>query len=166
MKKGSVTMAMEQRFWAKVDRNGPVPKLYPELGNCWVWTAGTRWGYGVFKLNGRNHVASRVAWQIQHGEIPDGIIVLHKCDNPPCVRGSHLFLGTRGDNAADRDAKGRQARQRGEAHGRAKLTEADVVEIRTRHAAGGVTQRELAEEFGVDRTNIGLIVNRKNWAHV
>lgn len=92
---------MPFRFWDKV-----------LIGDeCWVWQAGIKPhnGYGAFSLNGREMVAHRVAWLLCHGEIPDGLRVLHHCDNPPCVRPDHLFLGTQKDNVLDAVAKGRHS---------------------------------------------------------
>jgi HNH endonuclease len=91
--------------------------------------------------------------------VPDGLLVCHTCDNPPCVLPDHLFIGTDADNNADRLSKGRY-------DSIAKLTEADVREIRSRYAAGGVTQRALAEEFGVIHQTIHSIIRRKNWKHI
>ena len=95
-----------ERFWAKVDQDGPVPKHRPELGQCWVWTANTiPKGYGLF---GRKRYAHRYSWTLHYGTIPGKLWVLHKCDNPPCVRPDHLFLGTARDNYEDMRAKGRR----------------------------------------------------------
>ncbi len=95
------------RFWSKVDKNGPV--IYEELGSCWIWTAARNGpnGYGAFRIGKQKHDAHRVAYELQIGPIPEGLCVLHKCDNPPCVRGDHLFVGTRGDNNKDMHKKGR-----------------------------------------------------------
>lgn len=83
-------------FWAKVDRRGP--------DECWEWTTGReRYGYGHSVLG----TASRVAWELTNGPIPDGQRVLHSCDNPPCCNPRHLFLGTQLDNVRDMMAKGR-----------------------------------------------------------
>lgn len=99
---------VEDRFWSKVDKNGPSPNHRPELGPCHVWIGATRAeGYGAFKFRGKIAKAHRVSWILEEGEIPDGICVLHKCDNPPCVRHAHHFLGTRAENVADAVAKGR-----------------------------------------------------------
>lgn len=88
----------EDRFWDKVDRSG----------DCWLWTgAKFSGGYGHFNSNGFNHLAHRFAWELENGPIPDGLILLHACDNPSCVRVSHLTLGTHEDNARDMVAKGR-----------------------------------------------------------
>lgn len=84
------------------------------VGECWEWQGGKRGrGYGSFKFNGKDMIASRVAWLIFRGEIPPGnghhgTCVLHKCDNPPCVNPDHLFLGSNRDNAIDAAKKGRK----------------------------------------------------------
>lgn len=91
----------EARFWAKVDRSGG-----PEA--CWPWTGARAWnGYGQFGDGGQIHIASRVAWELSCGPIAEGLHVLHRCDNPPCVNPAHLFLGTHSDNMRDMVAKGR-----------------------------------------------------------
>lgn len=117
---------LEARFWAKVDRNGPVPSHRPELGQCWVWTASTtKLGYGQITVGPprRSRKAHQIAWEIANGPIPEGLWVLHHCDNPPCVRSDHLFLGDVVANSRDMWAKGRsnfqlrpQDRQSGERH--------------------------------------------------
>lgn len=87
----------ESRFWDKVDKSG----------ECWLWQAATNGRYGTFWLNGVLKYAHRTAWEIENGLIPVGMNVLHECDTPPCVRISHLFLGTQADNLLDAAAKGR-----------------------------------------------------------
>lgn len=104
------------RFWARVDKNGPVPVDQPELGPCWLWTGcRTPEGYGKLKFDGRYYRAHRLAYELTHGPIPAGFFACHRCDTPPCVRPSHLFLGTHTENNRDAKAKGRNAR--GDAHG-------------------------------------------------
>lgn len=93
-----------QRFWRQIEKSD----------GCWNW-AGLRnkFGYGRLTSSGkgaRDLVAHRVSWEFHHGQIPNDLCVLHKCDNPPCVNPDHLFLGTKADNNADKVAKDRQAR--------------------------------------------------------
>ncbi len=96
-----VSMDRWQSFWSKVDLSS---------GECWIWT-GTRGpqGYGRIRVGGRRSTgAHRFAWEIVRGPVPDGLFVCHRCDNPPCVRPDHLFLGTASDNAWDCARKGRR----------------------------------------------------------
>ncbi len=91
---------LEERFWAKVRKSD----------GCWEWTgAANRQGYGRIALGRASgpRRAHRIAWELTHGPVPDGLWVLHHCDNPPCVRPDHLWLGTRADNARDCRLKGR-----------------------------------------------------------
>lgn len=107
------------RFWKKVNKDGPIPAREPELGSCWLWTGSLRHGYGQFwvkaadgtrKLRG----AHQVAYELQIGPIPTdgpgvhGFEVCHRCDVRACVRGDHLFIGTQLDNVRDCIAKGRR----------------------------------------------------------
>lgn len=146
----------EEYFWSKVDRTG----------DCWPWTGCKNWaGYGKVGVENQLKGTHRVAWELTNGPIPDGLHVCHRCDNPPCCNPDHLFLGTRSDNMRDAWAKGRGVHQvmHGEQHGMAKVTEADVREIRTRYAAGGVTQAALAAVYGISDVQVSNIVRHKNW---
>jgi hypothetical protein len=103
----------EERFWAKVNKDGPTQ---PHMDTpCWAWTAATHEGYGVFIVPGseeyREQRAHRLSWTLANGPIPEGLQVLHRCDNPACVRVDHLFLGTHTDNMRDMVAKNRHAMQ-------------------------------------------------------
>jgi HNH endonuclease len=96
---------LNQRFWGKVDkRPGQGPK-----GHCWIWTGciAKITGYGLIDVNGKLKGAHRIAFLLQFGTIDPTLNVLHKCDNPACVRGSHLWQGNDSDNMKDCVAKGR-----------------------------------------------------------
>jgi hypothetical protein len=108
--------SLAERFWSKVNKNGPT---MPHMTTaCWAWTA-TRiqGGYGRLGLNRKHHLAHRVAWEMANGSVPAGLDVLHRCDNPPCVNVEHLFLGTQADNTADMIAKGRERHACGDQSG-------------------------------------------------
>lgn len=152
------------RFWARV-------RKHEGSSACWVWI-GSRLprGYGLFYPKaGRGMYAHRVSWEIANGRpVPEGLHVMHACDNPWCVRPEHLSVGTRSDNMRDMWNKGRGHKnsKSGEEHYAHKLTEAQVIEMRERWARGGVKQRELAEQFGVTRALVGQIVRGVAWKHV
>lgn len=110
-----MTPEQHTRFWSKVRKEGPIPSHKPELGNCWEWLACKRVGYGCVKINGRAMGAHRVAFEEENGPIPDEIMVCHHCDNPACVRPSHLFAGDRSSNQLDAISKGRAIVPKGKA---------------------------------------------------
>jgi len=127
-------------------------------------------GYGVMERGGRRWLAHRWAWTQEHGPIPAGLFVLHRCDNPPCINVSHLFLGTKADNNADMRTKGRAApvprpNNTGSRHGNARLNEFAVRWIRA-HVQAGRTQRDVAFMFGVSPVTINEIISRRAWRHV
>jgi DNA-binding XRE family transcriptional regulator len=155
---------LAERFWLQVDKDGPTVR--PELGPCWLWT-GSRDedGYGRINVDGETVGAHRVALELAGYIIPAEFLqVLHRCDNPPCVRPDHLRIGTKHDDAADKVSKGRQPR--GERHWKAKLTDTLATEIRSLYQAGGTTQEELAQQFGVDETTIANILRGNAWTHL
>jgi len=139
-------------------------KYIPEPNSgCWLWTACCNEdGYGKITVEHKSIGAHRVSWELYKTSIPDGMHVLHKCDNPPCVNPGHLFLGTNADNMADRDAKGRQARPRGEKQGASKLTNCQVREIFLSEA---LPQR-MSDKFGVSQQQIHHIRTGKQWGHL
>jgi hypothetical protein len=137
-------------------------KVAVDPGGCHVWTASkeTRKGYGKFSNAGRTRKAHRVAWEIAKGEVPVGMMVCHRCDNPSCVNVGHLFLGTNADNLKDMAAKGRSLI--GEANRNAKLTEDDVREI----IASSDRTCDLAKRFGISPQHMGAIRNGAAWKHL
>jgi hypothetical protein len=107
---------------------------------------------------------------LTQGPLPDGACVLHRCDNPPCVRPDHLFLGTRADNNRDMVTKGR-ARVGvnppvGERSGSVRLTSEQVRAIRDEHPRGGCTTRSLAAKYTVSQATINDILCGKTWKHL
>lgn len=190
---------LAERFWEKVDKNGPI---MPGMDTpCWVWTAFTNdQGYGTIRNEAGQEpsmlLATTASWLLTNNGVPlpEGMCICHGCDNPPCVREDHFFLGTRLDNNQDRDQKGRQATglrngrhthpeatargdrhgfrlhpeavPRGSARGRAKLDEEKVREILRRCKAGETSQSALAREFGVSSNLVSQVIRRKIWTHV
>lgn len=144
--------SFEERFWSHVDRTG----------ECWLWLLSKdRKGYGYCMYQGKVRKAHRVAWAIAHGELPPSeLFACHRCDNPSCVRPSHIFLGTTAENMADMRQKGRSAT--GERQGSAKLKASDVGEIWALMSAG-VSQADLARKFGVDPKTISHIKHGLTW---
>lgn len=121
-------------------------------GACWPWRAGINgYGYGNLTFEYRGYLAHRVAWEIANGVIPQGLFVCHRCDNPRCCNPAHLFLGTAADNNADMMAKRRN--RRGERHHNAKLTDAQVIAIRT----DARSTKKIAAAYGVCATVVGNI---------
>ena len=102
----SITEKDINRFWGKVSKD--TSQTFYDNERCWEWTAHRNTdGYGQLNIGGKVERVHRVAWVIAYGEIPDGLLVCHRCDNRCCIRFSHLFLGTEKDNAIDREIKNR-----------------------------------------------------------
>ena len=136
---------------------------------CRVWTGAlTYWGYGhryVRTPDGpKLKLLHRLAWEENYGPIPDGLFVLHACDNPPCYEPTHLFLGTARDNIRDAMNKGRLNPRCGVTHPRAKLDPDKVRAIRKAH--GHRSSRDLAREYGVDPHAIRDIYKGVTWKEV
>lgn len=127
---------------------------------CWEFQGNRHeWGYGKIKVRRFDARAHVISYKLFVGEVPEGLWVLHKCDNPPCVNPSHLFLGTVKDNVEDMIHKGRNIR--GESHKNSKLTQNQVNEIRA--ARGLVLQKDLAEKYKVCKQTICLIMQNRIW---
>ena len=153
-------------FWAKVDRSGAL------ADSCWEWRASRNpQGYGQFRVGSKRDashrcaLAHRVAWELINGSIPAGQCVLHRCDNPACVRPSHLFLGTRADNSADKVSKRRHRNGSlpGASNPNAKLTAAIVADMRAQ-AATGASGAELARHYGISKSAACRAIRGERWS--
>jgi hypothetical protein len=149
----------EERLWPRIRKTE----------GCWEWK-GTRSrgskGYGVIGLGpgAGNAFVHRLVYELLVGPVPDGLCVLHHCDNPPCCRPDHLFLGTRGDNAEDRHAKGRD--YRGPRPWATKLTAEQVAAIWREYRASGIGHKRLAKKHGVSASAVRHILRGQTWRHV
>jgi hypothetical protein len=128
---------------------------------CWIWIGNKRHGYGLYWHEGKTQSAHRVSYEVFVGPIPKGLHLLHSCDNPSCINPSHLRPGTVKENMADREARGRRD-VRGEQVGTAKLTTAQVLEIK----ASELSNKELSRIYGVRPDNIWLIRSGRSWKHL
>lgn len=167
--------SLSDRFWSKVNKNGPIPSHLTHLGECWVWTASKDPdGYGYFAMRIskeqkttllRAHRASALLHGLVNYFEPEQF-ALHKCDNSSCIRPEHLFIGNQRSNINDKMLKGRQARMQGEDHNQVKLNERQIEAIKVIWETNMLTQEKIAEIFGVSRENISMIVNNKSWKHL
>ena len=158
---------MKPDFWSKVSKD------------CWVWTgACNRVGYGHLFWGGEWWLAHRLSWFLTKGQIPKGMLVCHRCDNPCCVNPDHLFLGTQSDNLRDSVKKGRwnngdrhwtrrhpEKVTCGSSHWNAKLTDSSAREI-LQMAMSGHSQRALAKRFGVSPRTIQDLLRGATWKHI
>lgn len=146
-----LTEKQKERFWKKVEKTE----------TCWLWTGCCANGYGHFVINEKTYKSHRVSWFLAGNTIPDGHIIRHKCRSRHCCNPEHLETGTIAENIADRIRDGTS--NRGERCGTAKLTSAQVLDIRAR---AGERQANLAEEFGVSQVTISAIILRRIWKHI
>jgi hypothetical protein len=167
---------VRSRFWRRVDKSGGVPSHVPEIGECWRWTGKLNdAGYGRLSVHrgvrGGIWRAHRVSWTLHFGAIPDGLWVLHRCDNPACVRPHHLFTGTHLDNVRDCIGKGRFHDGhgyliRGERNPGAKVTERQAADIRARYDAERTNEnaRLIAAQYGLSRSQVQRIAYGGAWS--
>lgn len=151
-----------ERFWKYVT---PGP-----LTECWLWHGPTDGdeGYGRLYLVGNKYIyAHRLAYQIHHGSIPDGLDILHDCDTRLCCNPHHLYAGTHAENMEDMKSRKRYVLPgfKGEEYSHAKLTTANVIEIRAMHQSG-IPRKDIAQQFGINPGTVTKIVSRQRWAHV
>ena len=149
----------KEKFLSKLSTTDP--------NKCWEWTGFRTWqGYGKFVF-GKEQLAHRISWILHNGDIPKGMLVCHKCDNPPCCNPAHLFPGTVRDNNDDRDRKGRGVvpDTRGSHHGMAKLTEKDVALILKLHKEGR-SNKERLKIVTISPQIVSQIIHRRIWRHV
>lgn len=145
-----------ERFWSKVRKGGP--------DECWLWLRpGHPYGQLSVRWMKRPIGSHRLSWMMENGPIPDGLYILHKCDNPLCVNPAHLFLGTHLQNVADRIRKGRDPR--GEKHHASKLTDEQAREI-LRRLRAGEKGLPLSREFGISLPVISAIKHGTRRKHL
>lgn len=156
-KPNDIKETAEQRFW----------KFVNKTETCWLWIGSKTQGYayGQISVGGVPIRANRFSWTLHYGDIPKGLMVCHRCDNPSCVNPEHLFLGDQKANMKDMVEKKRNHIRRGVDTTACKLDDEKVKTIRLLYQEPW-SASELAGEFGVSKQNILDIVNRKAWKHV
>jgi hypothetical protein len=156
---------LNERFWEKVDKQGPTG---PHLDTaCWIWTASKdRHGYGTIGVSAsRSRRAHRVSWTLEHGPIPLGLHVLHKCHNTSCVNPNHLYLGSSTQNARDRVLSKRVNAVKGEEHPNSILSDSDVKDI-LRLRSLDTPYKTIAKQYAVSVSTIHGICSGKRWSHL
>lgn len=152
-----------QHFFEQIDKHGPV---HPVLKTrCHLWTGFcNKAGYGRYRYKGEYKLVHRMIFELKHGKLPKSVCVLHRCDNPPCLRDEHLFKGSKKMNTKDCVSKQRNAR--GSSHGCSKLSDKDIKRIRKYWRSNNYYRKELAAMFGVHKATIGKIIHRRAWTHL
>lgn len=156
-----------ERFLDQNHGAGVEPAHIPGIGPCELWTGSIdKDGYGVFPLAGtmKQVRATRYAWELKNPPLKPGENLLHKCDNPPCVRLSHLWADTKSANSHDMVEKDRHAK--GEGHGLHILTAERVDQVRLDYATGEYSQQDLADREGVSQPTISSAIRGATWKHV
>lgn len=142
--------------------------VVPELGPCWEWNGSKNEnGYGSLQIDNQHKVlVHRLAYETWVEPIPEGLLLRHKCDNPPCINSDHLVPGTNADNMRDMRERHRHPGAKGVRNSHAKLTEDEIRDIRAEYAKGVLTQTMIAETYGVSQTQISTVVLQKTWTHL
>ena len=155
-------MGRTRRTWSEVIETILSRIVVEPESNCWVWQGAKRnGGYGNIKHRGKSIATHRTIWEYYNGPIPDGIHVLHKCDNPPCCNPDHLFLGTHTDNVRDMDNKGRRRTvcTYGEQHYKTSLTLKEAMAIKK----DSRFQRLIAKDYRISESTVSHIKNGYTW---
>jgi hypothetical protein len=152
-------MDRTERFFTKLTGE-------PNSG-CWLWMGTLNHkGYGEFYFSPEHGIvmAHRASWAIHNGPVPEGMCVLHRCDVRSCVNPTHLFLGTVADNNRDMMAKGRHVahRPKGVSNGRAKITEAQALEIKRSQEPAPV----ISAQYGISQSMVSQIRSGHCWKHL
>jgi len=137
-------------------------KLPTDPDKCVLWTAYRNpAGYGQVRVNMVGWLATRYVFTELFGPIPEGLVVMHICDNPACIHPGHLTIGTHGDNIRDKEAKGRG--NQGSQNGQSKLSDAEVLAIRASYTGQRGELAALGRQYNVNRSCIYKIVNNHHW---
>lgn len=151
-----VRNSVDSFFWANLKKC--------DDHECWVWQGSLDPdGYGIAFRNGKGYRAHRVSYEIHHGAIPAGYLILHSCDNPSCCNPNHLRAGTPQDNSTDMVSKNRSARRGGETNINARFTNEQAEKIRLEYPTLNISIEAYAKRYGVCRETMRLIIRGKTY---
>lgn len=140
----------KESVWKKID--------IKNNNECWNWIGCLNHdGYGEIKINYKKYLVHRVVYELIYDSIPDGLLVLHKCNNPSCCNSNHLYIGTHEDNMKQMTKDLRQAY---------KLSPKNILEIRNLYSTGNYSQRKLGDMFNVDHSTIGDVISKKTGRYI
>ena len=165
--KGECKACLKEYFWARRRKLNPewfqrtdqsrFWELAEKSEGCWTWHGTLNGhGYGQFYMQHKRFPAHRASWLLSFGDIPEGLFVLHRCDNPLCVRPDHLFLGTHKDNMRDMQNKGRRGRP-------PRVVNQGMADEIRRLAGTGARRKDIAERFGISWRHVCAIIRGDYW---